>query len=167
MKTFLSVLVLTIASACYAQTTPSAPAPTQLTNIYAAGISYNNQGSPSVAGTALYARALTDGTGTYAFTVYDALPTSFKPFTVTSNVGAGFAQKVFSIKNTPVFIPTSAGISFNGTSTGWQWSTGALVPIKVSKKGWYVFPTIRVAKSSVSNGTGYQPIVGLLFGWGQ
>jgi hypothetical protein len=147
------------------------PAPSQAqtnpTNIYAAGISFNNAGTPAIAGTGLYARAVNDASGTYIFTVVDALPTNLKPFTVTSNFGGGIAQKIFSIGKVPIFIPSSAGISFNGTNTGWAWSTGAIAPIKLSaKSNWRIFPTVRIAKSSVSNGTGYQPIVGILFGWG-
>lgn len=138
-----------------------------VTNLYAAGVSFNNQGTPGIAGSALYAHSLGDS-GTYAFTVVDALPTQFKPFVVTTNFGAGVAQKVVTLGKVPIFVPTSAGISFNGTNTGWAWSTGALASIKLSaKKNWRIFPTVRIAKSSVSNGTGYQPIVGILFGWGQ
>ena len=144
-------------SAAVAQTTPS--------NIYAAGISFNNNGSPAVAGTGLYAKLINDGMGTYAFTVVDALPQNAKPFTVTTNFGAGIAQKAFMIGKVPVFIPSSAGISFNGTNTGWAWSTGALASVKL-KGNWRVFPNVRIVKSSVTNGTGYQPIVGVLFGWG-
>jgi hypothetical protein len=137
-------------------------------NIYAAGVSFNNAGTPSIAGTGLYARQVSDGSGTYIFTVMDALPTNLKPFTVTSNFGGGIAQKVFTIGKVPIFIPTSAGISFNGTNTGWAWSTGALASIKLgAKSNWRIFPTVRIAKSSVSNGTGYQPVIGILFGWGQ
>jgi hypothetical protein len=136
-----------------------------LSNIYAGGISFNNAGTPAIAGTGLYARLINDGSGTYLFTVVDALPTQLKPFTVTSNFGAGVAQKIFTIGKVPVFIPTSAGISFTGSNTGWSWSTGALASVKL-KGNWRIFPTVRIAKSSVSNGTGYQPIVGVLFGWG-
>ncbi len=134
-------------------------------NIYAGGISFNNAGSPSIAGTGLYARSIS-GSGTYAFTVVDALPTNLKPFTVTTNFGGGIAQKLFTIGKVPIFLPSSAGVSYNGSNTGWVWSTGALASITV-KKNWRIFPTVRIAKSSVSNGTGYQPIVGILFGWGQ
>jgi hypothetical protein len=133
-------------------------------NIYAGGISFNSGASPRIAGTGLYARLLSDGSGTYAFTVVDALPATVKPFTVTTNIGAGVAQKLFSIGKVPIFMPASAGISFNGTNTGWAWSGGALASIKV-KNNWHVYPNVRFVKSSVSNGTGYQPIAGLLFGW--
>jgi hypothetical protein len=136
------------------------------TNIYAAGVSYNGAASPAIAGTGLYARLISDGTGTYAFTVFDALPTSVKPFTVSTNMGVGVAQKLFSIGKVPIFMPTSAGVSFTGANTGWQWSGGALASIKL-KGNWRVLPNVRFVKSSVSGGAGYQPIAGVLFGWGQ
>ena len=136
----------------------------EVTNLYAAGVSYNNAATPAIAGSALYAHAL--GSSTYAFTVVDALPTTFKPFTVTTNFSGGIAQKVFTVSGVNFYIPTSAGVSFTGTNTGWAWSTGAMASVKV-KGNWRVLPNVRVVKSSVSNGTGYQPIVGLMFGWGQ
>jgi hypothetical protein len=135
------------------------------TNIYAAGVSYNTSGSPSIAGTALYAHSLA-GTGTYAFTLVDALPASVKPFTVTTNIGGGIAQKLFAIGKVPIYIPTAAGVSFTGTNTGWMWSTGALASIKL-KNNWRIMPNVRVVKSSVSSGSGYQPVVGIMFGWAQ
>lgn len=160
MKKSLIALVLLCSALSFAQT------PAQLSNVYAAGISYNPGGSPSIAGTGLYAHLINDGSGTYAFTVVDALPISNKPFTVNTNFGAGIAQKIFTIGKVPVLIPTSAGISYNGTNTGWAWSTGGMLSIKI-KDNWHVFPNVRVQKSSVSNGAGYTPVSGLLFGWGQ
>lgn len=136
------------------------------TNVYAGGVSFNSSASPRVAGTALYARLLSDGSGTYAFTVADALPTGVKPFSVTANFGAGIAQKLFTLDKVPFFVPTAAGVSINGPNTGWSWNTGILAAIKL-KGNWRVMPNVRVLKSSVSGGTGYQPIVGVLFGWGQ
>lgn len=162
MKQFFLIVsvILALALAGFAQSGP--------TNLYAAGVSFNNAGSPAIAGTGLYARALSDGSGTYMFTVVDAIPTQLKPFTVTSNFGGGIAQRVVTLGKIPIFVPTSAGISYNGSNTGWAWSTGALASIRLSSKSnWRIFPTVRIAKSSVSNGTGYQPIVGILFGWGQ
>lgn len=156
-----------LSSLAFSQTTPPpSPTPTQFTNIYAAGISYSNGASPAVAGTALFAHAMTDASGTYAFTVADVLPNSTKPFTVTTNLGAGVAQKAFAIGNVGIYIPTAAGISINGSNTGWAWSTGALASIPL-KGSFRVMPGVRVIKSSVSNGTGYQPVVSLLFGWGK
>jgi hypothetical protein len=85
---------------------------------------------------------------------------------VTTNIGAGIAQKVTSVGKVGIYIPTAAGISWNGTNTGWQWNGGAAAMFPL-KNGYYLMPTVRFLKSSVSGGTGYQPIVGLLFGWGK
>ena len=138
-----------------------------ITNLYAAGVSYNPGASQQVAGSALYAHEV-NTSGTYAFTHLDVLPNSVHPFTVNTNIGVGVAQKIATIAGAPIFVPTAAGISFNGQNTGWAWTTGAAVPIKIQKsKSWYVVPTVRVLKSSVSGGSGYQPIIGVLFGWGQ
>lgn len=144
--------------AAHAQTLPA--------NVYAVGVSGAPSASPAVAGTFMYAHSVTSSAGTYAFTVADILPNTSEPFTVTTNIGAGVAQKVATIASIPVYIPTSAGISLNGSNTGWAWSTGGMAVITF-KNNWYIMPNIRVVKSSVANGTGYQPIIGLMFGWGQ
>jgi len=134
-------------------------------NIYAGGISYNASASPQIAGTGLYARFLADS-GTYAFTAVDALPTTVKPLVVTTQFSAGIAQKILTIGKVPIYIPTSAGISYNGTNTGWAWTTGALAVVPV-KGNWRVMPNLRMVKSSVSQGSGYQVIAGFLLGWGE
>lgn len=139
--------------------------PVVLSNIYAAGVSFNQSATPQIAGTGLYARIVDASTSTYAFTAIDALPASIKPFTVSTNIGAGIAQKVLTIGKAQVFIPTSAGISFNGSNTGWQWNGGALISIPL-KGQFRIMPVARFLKSSVSAGSSYQPIIGVLFGWG-
>lgn len=145
---------------------PAKAQTSSLTNVYAAGVSWNQSAHPAVAGTALYAHAA-GSSGTYVFTAIDVLPTSTKPFTVTTNIGAGVAQKLFSIGKVGIYIPTTAGISWTGSNTGWQWTTGGLASIKLGKKtSWHAFPMFRVAKSNVSD-SGYQPIIGIAFGWGQ
>lgn len=136
-----------------------------ISNIYLAGGSYSSGASPAFAGSALYAHEV-NSAGTYAFTMVDALPASTKPFTVTTNVGVGIAQRVATIGTIPILIPTAAGISYTGTNTGWAYSTGVGAVFKL-KPNWYLMPTLRVLKSSVSSGSGYQPIIGVLFGWGK
>ena len=151
-----------------AQASTQAPAvATPLQNLYAAGGSFNQGASVPIAGTALYAHLINDGTGTYAFTVIDAVPASVKPFTVTTNVGVGVAQKLFTFSNGySVWTPTSLGVSWTGVNTGYQWNTGAALIIPL-KNNWYIIPTARVLKSSVSGGSGYQPIIGVEVGWGK
>lgn len=157
--------VLAVPAIGLAQTGLTPPPPAPIQNFYAAGASYSVNATPAVAGTALYAHLVAD-TGTYAFTAIDALPNTLQPFTVSTNVGVGIAQKVFTLGKVPIYVPTAAGISFNGSNTGWQWSGGAAATIRL-KGQYFLMPTVRFLKSSVSNGTGYQPIIGLLFGWGQ
>lgn len=154
----IAVLIFALALACAGQT----PGPT---NLYAGGISYNVGASPAIAGTGLYARLIA-GAGTYAFTVVDALPITIRPFTVSTDFSTGIAQKIFTIGNVPIYVPTAVGVSYTGTNTGWAWSTGGLASIAV-RGNWKILPNIRVVKSSVSGGAGYGVIVGVLAGWGE
>ena len=166
MKTLaLTLCLFALAGIALAQDPTPTPVPaTGFSNIYAGGVSYNPGASPAIAGTGLYARQLIGGT--YAFTVVDALPITIQPFTVNTNVGIGLAQRVATIGGIPIYVPTSAGISFNGANTGWSWSTGGLAWIRV-KGNWAVAPHVRLLKSSVSNNAGYGVIVGVLVGWGK
>lgn len=136
-----------------------------VSNLYMAGGSYGAGATPAFAGSGLYAHQI-NTSGTYAFTMIDALPNTIQPFTVTTNVGVGIAQKIATIGTIPILVPTAAGISYTGPNVGWAWSTGGGAFFQV-KPNWYLMPTIRILKSSVSGGTGYQPIVGVLFGWGK
>jgi len=114
----------------------------------------------------LYAKALA-GSNTLAFTVVDVVPVNVKTLTVSTNIGLGVAAKVATIAGHDLYAPTSAGISYTGANTGWNWTTGVAVPFKVNPaKSYYVVPSLRVLKTSVG-GTGYQLIPGVLFGWGQ
>ena len=141
------------------------PIPSHPANIYAAGASYNVGATPAVAGTALYAHQVISD-GTYAFTAIDALPNTLKPLTVSSNIGVGIAQKVATVGKIDIYMPTAAGIQWSGANTGWQWSGGGIAAIRI-KGDYFVMPSVRFLKGSVSGGTGYQPIVGVLFGWGK
>jgi hypothetical protein len=133
-------------------------------NFAAAGVSYNQGATPSIAGTGLYARRISEA-GTYAFTAVDALPTTLRPVTVTTQFSTGIAQRIVTMGKVEVYIPTSAGISYSGTNTGWAWTTGAMAVIPVGAV-WRILPNVRMVKSSISAGEGYQLIGGVLFGWG-
>jgi len=159
MKRLFALLLLSALPAL-GQTLPSAPS-----NVYAAGVSFNSAASPRVAGTALYAHLASDGTGTYVFSVYDAIPTTTNPISVTSNVGVGVAQKLFVVGKIPFYAPVAAGVSWNGSNTGWQWSGGVMSAVKLNKSGWHVYPNVRFSKSSVNVGSGYMLIPGILLGF--
>jgi hypothetical protein len=160
----LPVMLLAVLAAAATMRAQTAPAPTvsqSISNLYLGGVSYNPAASQPLAGTAIYAHQA-NAVGTYPFTLVDVLPGANK--TVTTNIGVGVAQKVATIAGYDIFVPTSAGISINGASTGWAWTGGALVPVRV-KGNWYAAPNVRFLKSSVSGGSGYQLIAGVTFGW--
>lgn len=163
------ILLLWVAIGC-PKICPQTPVPvaptTNVSNLYMAGASYSPSGKPTVAGSALYAHEIGDS-DTYAFTLIDAAPETIKPFVVTNNVGVGIAQQLVRISKASIWVPTSIGVSWTGQNIGWSWSTGAGVPFEIQKTNWYLMPTVRVLKSSVAGATGYQPIFGVLFGWGQ
>lgn len=135
-------------------------------NIYGAGVSYSVNAKPSVAGTAMYSYKLTDS-NTYFTTTFDVLPNTIRPFTVSSNVGAGVAQKVATIANHNIYCLSTAGVSWTGSNTGWQFNGGCATAFKVGTQGFSIVPTFRFLKSNVTNGTGYQPVFGLLYVWGK
>lgn len=164
MKTLLSVLALS-ASLCAQSTTPGATRSTtreDSAEFLAAGLSVNPRASSAIAGTGLFARHLSRDA--FAFTTLDALPD--KRGGIETNFSVGVAEKVFEFRSIPVFVPAEIGLSYEGSHEGWDWSTGVLLAVKAGKH-LYVFPTVRVEKSNVSEGTGVQPIIGVLFGWGQ
>ncbi len=167
MKSITKALPLLILFAVLAVV--AAPAQT----IYAGGVSFAPGAEQRFAGTALLAKPVSDSSGTYAFTVLDAVPTSYQPMTVTTNIGAGIAQRVVGFDlaghKVEIFVPTSAGVSWTGKNVGWQWNAGGLADIPI-KGSWGVQPHIRFLKSSVNDNSGYQVILGVLFryrGWGQ
>lgn len=177
MKTIILIFTCLYITTMAAQTTDPAPVPVPVpnaaadplpANFGALGVSYQPGGT--VAGTGLYARLLTGGT--YAFSVVDAVPqTAQKPYYVTTSFGVGIAQKLVTITvgrvAIPIFVPTTAGVSYSGGATGWNWTTGGLAVIPLGHNtSWKLLPNVRVLKSSVSNGDGYGVVIGVLLGWG-
>lgn len=166
------IALLLGASTLNAQSSSSASTPQTLpTNVYSFGVSYNNGTTPSVAGTAFYARLANSTSGTYGFTVLDILPTSLKPTVVTTNIGVGVSQKVLTVNNINFFVPVSTGLTVTGTNSGWNWTGGGLMDYTIKKGGlptqYHIEPNVRFVKSTVSNGSGYQLIFGLNFAIGQ
>src|SRR5512143_553779 len=73
-------------------------------NFAAVGVSVNPGATPAIAGTGLWARLINKDTATYGFTVVDALPVSIKPFTVSTQVSAGIAQKLVTVKGVDIMV---------------------------------------------------------------
>ena len=179
MKRILALTILILAAyTVAAQTTP-------FNNIYAFGVSYNNATTPSVDGTALYARLVAANTSstttalgtttssypTYAFTAIDILPVSIKPFEVSTDMSVGVAQRIFNFNNVNFFIPVSAGPAITGTNVGWNWTSGILADIPITKGGkptnWGILPNVRWLQTNVNGASVYQLTAGVMVRLGQ
>lgn len=158
---FASLMILLCSVWCIAQDTP-APAPVTL-NFAAVGMSYNRGGDPAIAGTAAYARRLSEHT--YSFTLMDALPVKEHPNAIATQVGTGILQRIASIGKVDLYLPVAAGISWSGTNSRWSWTGGAMAAYRIPKLGVYVYPNIRWSLVDVAPGvSGYQNTFGVLFG---
>ena len=166
MKLKLVSLLLLAAIAGFAQTTNPALSVTDPLNIWGAGLSWNQSASASMsqqfAGSALYARAQ-NTVGTYAFTMIDAVPTSYRPFTTTTNIGVGIGQKVLTVGAWTLYGTAAAGPSWSGPNTGWNWSGGAMATHDLKNK-WWIGLNARTIRSSVNQNSGNQYIFGVLAG---
>lgn len=136
--------------------------PETIDSFGAVGASYNRGANPAVAGSAALARRLT--TGTYSFTLFDALPNPEAPNTVVSTVSTGILSHVASIRQLDIYVPATAGIAWTGQNTGWSWSSGAVVAVPI--KSFFLYPNVRVIRTNVGNGAGdaYGFVVGVMFG---
>ena len=160
----LIALFLLVAVLGFGQTATADP-----TNLYSFGMSWNQSASATVAqqfaGTAMYARKQTEA-GTYAFTALDIVPTAVNPITVTNQTSVGIAQRVLTVGGWKIYGTAAAGPSWTGSNSGWAWLAGGMASRSIGSKGWRIMPNIRTIKSSVSNGSGYQLIIGVMVGFG-
>lgn len=130
-------------------------------NIYAAGISTNPASSSVVGGFGLYAHQVTGGT--YAVSLFDVAPLAVKPFNVSFQASEGVAQKLFTIRNVPVYSLAAVGVGAQGQNVGFAWTGGGAAIASV--KGHRILFGLRFTKQAASNGAGYQlnPAVGYVF----
>lgn len=161
---------------CMAHAQTAAPAPTPAAvadaasaNFYAGGIAWNQSGNPQIGGNVIYGHEVSSDTvpHMYFVSILDILPTGNKPFTATTNIGAGVAQQVTTIAGFPLFYLATTGLTINGPNTGWNYDGGIATtfnPFKKKCPSCFLMPHARFLKASVSNGSGYQPIVGIDFG---
>jgi hypothetical protein len=143
-----------------------APAPSRFTTGYAGGVSYNPGADKPIAGSGLFFHSIA-GSDNYAFTAIDAIPTTVRPFAVSTNIGVGIARKVTSISGIDIFAPVATGIQLTGANVGWQYNGGVAAVIPYKNTPYFLMPTVRFNKGSVSNNSGYQIIAGINIGFGQ
>jgi len=129
--------------------------------IIGGGVSYNQSGSPSIAGTGIYAKELTSGL--WSFSLLDVIPTSTAPVTLTTQLSTGIGQRLFTVKSWQIFAPTTTGITWTGSNTGWTWTSGLMGIREI--KGRLVMPNVRWIKSTTNNNSSYQCVAGVMIGW--
>ena len=143
---------------------------TEPLNVYAFGGSWNqsvsSQTSQQFAATVMYARSQTQS-GTYAFTALDIVPTSVQPVTLTNQTSIGIGQRVLTLAGWRAYLTGATGPSWTGTNAGWAWIVGGMATHAIGKGGWMIMPNVRTIKSSVNNNSGYQLILGAMFGFGR
>ena len=153
---------------------PSAPAP-QLTNLYGAGAAFAPGTGQPYAATAFEAHLMTGNT--YTFTDFIMVPTKVSN-TVTNadgttttttqtvfskNIGVGIAQKLFDLGKYPVYTTGTAGPSWTGSDTTWQFQYGVTVPIRIKTSNFFVMPVI----TGNSSGNGTQAMYQICFAYGK
>ena len=132
-------------------------------DLFAAGGSWNTQGSPQVNGMTLYAHQL--GTGLYSFTLTDITPVQLRPrVVITTNMTTGLAQHLRNFAFARIYVLATAGVGAGGENVGFAYSAGGAAVIPLGKSGLCLLPNIRVLKNTLSE---FQGIYGLALGFGQ
>lgn len=176
----ISALLLLFSLACIpavmAQTATTPPDPSvtpplvEFTEVFAAGGSWNQTGSPQFCFTAANAHRIT--TGVYSFTAVDVFaltnPTPLLPnqakYTITVTPTTGIATQIRSFGKVRLFGIGTIGAAAGGSQVGWAYSAGGFAYIPLGK-GFSVIPNFRTVKTSLSGE--FQGILGVMIGWGK
>lgn len=173
MKILLAVVLMFTAALALGQTTAVSTA--HLTDLYGAGGAYSPNATPVGSAIAFEAHKL-NASGTWSFTEFLAVPQlpsktaagTPTPFTMSSNVGTGVAQKFADFGAIPIYTTGTAGISWTGQDTSWQLNYGFMpvIPLKGKMAGWYVLPFVQgMSGGSTIGGTRFE--VGFAMAWGR
>lgn len=141
-----------------------APAQALPVDFVAAGVTYNQQNSPGVSGTGIYAHQLAATTGTYSFTAVDITSKTLKPFVTEVATTTGIAQRVYTFGSIPVFGVVSFGGAAAGSNAGLAYSAGGMFTVPLGKKGWTLAPGFRALKTALGE---WQYLPTLSFGYGK
>jgi len=131
-------------------------------NFAALGGSFNQYADPSIAGNLLYAQRLGADDSTYNFNFVDIVSKQEDTFKVATSVTFGLAQKMLTFGRAKVYVTTGVGFLAGDENLGYSWTGGGAVAIPLGK-GFQFVPNVRFLKSSL---TDFQPIFGLMLGWG-
>jgi hypothetical protein len=139
-------------------------------DLFAAGGSFSQTGTPQFAADILYAHRVS--AGLYSFTIVDIFAQSNAPdpavpnapkFTITTAPTTGVAQHVRDVGPVKLFVIATVGGAAGGTHVGWSYTTGGAAIIPVTKN-FSAILNFRALKSSLGD---VQGIYGVAIGWGK
>ena len=131
-------------------------------NVVGLGVSFNQMNKASVAGSAMYAHRLTTTGSQWSFSSFDVIPLPTNPYLALTSITTGVAQDLGHIGKLAIVLPLAAGVTSNGTNTGWGWTSALILSYPIGR--WRIMPNIRVNKTSVGQGAGPQMTFGLMIG---
>lgn len=160
MKTLLFAVLLTLP--IFGQVTSSSAFPDQ---VISAGIAYNQQSSPNVAGFVAYGKLINRNQGVYEYTKINETSIQIKPkLAVQTQTETGLCAYIHSIGVFDVFGCATGGLATAADNAGISGS-GNLLVTKSLPKGWFVGMTGGPSYSGVTNTVAYN--ISLVFGWGK
>jgi hypothetical protein len=169
-----SLLLFLFSLACipplFSQTASPPVTPPELTEVFAAGGSWNQNGNPQFAFTVFNAHRVS--TGLFTFSVVDVFaltnPTPLAPgqskYSITTTPTTGVAQHLRDFGKVKIYVIATVGAAAGGSRVGWAYTTGGCAYIGLGK-GLSIIPNFRTVKTSLSGD--FQGIYGVAFGWGK
>ena len=131
-------------------------------NVVGLGVSFNQMNRASLAGSLMYAHRLTTTGRQWSFSSFDVIPLPTNPYISMTSVTTGVAQEMGCIGKLCIVLPLAAGITSNGTNTGWGWTSALLLSYPIGH--WRIMPNVRVNATSVGHGAGPQMTFGVMIG---
>ena len=154
MKTLLTLALLAANIApAFAQDTPA----THIT----AGIFYNPQATPQIAGWGGFANRIAGGT--YSFTAFGIDHVTAKPFSVQTTAVTGIAQSIGTVSGFRLYGLATTGAAVTDKSIGYAVNGGTLA-VKPLKNGFTLDVPFQVKYTSIG---GAAVSVGVGIGWGK
>jgi hypothetical protein len=110
----------------------------------------------------MYAHRLTATGRQWSFSSFDVIPLPTNPYITMTSITTGVAQEIGHLGKLVVVLPVAAGITTNGTNTGWGWTSALLLSYPISH--WRIMPNIRVNNTSVGQHSSPQMTFGIMIG---
>jgi hypothetical protein len=140
---------------------PVSPLTLPFRDVVAMGAAWNQQAAPQINGMLVYATRIAEGL--YSFNLVDITPSTYKPFTITTNITIGLAQYMRTVGPARIYTVATAGVGAGGNTAGLAWTAGGVAMVPVGKKGLCLLLSVRALKNTMSD---FQGVYGIAIGWG-